>query len=56
MAKGTSGYGKKKGQTIKELEEALDTRNPIEKEEEEMNKQHEESRGITQRIRDIFEK
>jgi hypothetical protein len=58
---GASGYAKPKGQTLKELDKAdprdterMKTMNPVDKMDEEMKRAAEAARGITQRVRNIF--
>jgi hypothetical protein len=59
---GTSGYGKRKEKTVKELNEAMDTRvetpvdNKVDSMEDEMRRAAENARGMTDRIRNIFDK
>jgi len=60
MAKGTSGYGKSKKKTLKELDRAMDYSkedmkdNAIDQVQQEMDRENEEEKGITDRIRNIF--
>ena len=56
--KGVSGYGKSKKKTLKELDEAMDITpksNPIDRVQDQLNHENEESKGITDRIRNIFD-
>lgn len=61
MAKGTSGYLKPKGQTKKELDKVFNEDrsepedNAIDDGMAQQEREQEESVGITQRIRNIFE-
>lgn len=60
MAKGTSGYLKKKGKTLKELNKALDTSqntpadNAADEASRQMDRERDDYHGITDRIRNIF--
>jgi len=60
MGKGSSGYLKPKNQTVKELNKAIDTApthkvdNEIDNASEEMVRAQEVARGMTDRIRNIF--
>lgn len=53
-AKGTTGYLKNKKKTLRELDEMLGEDNSIDNKQHEMDRANEESKGITDRIRDIF--
>jgi hypothetical protein len=58
---GASGYGKDKRKTLKELDSVdpnYNTKdmNPVDKVQEQMDRDNEDSRGITERIRNIFAK
>lgn len=62
MAKGTSGYMKNKKKTIKEMDqmssgeqEKLEKANPIDKAVAQEQRADEESRGITDTIRNVFD-
>jgi len=61
MAKGTSGYLKRKEKTYKELNDAVNTSpepkvgNPADAISREMERAQEVAHGITDRIRNIFE-
>lgn len=59
MAKGTSGYLKPKKKTLAELDEMSGNKqpakNPIDRVVEKQDIEDQESRGITERIRNIFD-
>lgn len=59
MAKGTSGYLKSKKKTIAELDKATktvgeDTRNPVDKLADDMDKENDYLKGVTDYVRNIF--
>jgi hypothetical protein len=64
MAEGTSGYLKNKKTTLKELDKAtaspgkksvpMEEENPVDEAIKTMDRDNEEAKGITQRIRNIF--
>jgi hypothetical protein len=58
---GVSGYAKDKRKTLRELDmadpnykEKMDNMNPIDKVQEQMDRDNDDEKGITERIRNIF--